>query len=87
MGFLNTVILGAGGFGCSLSVHPNMPATISVSITMNSPSIKPPWGSMREYAYDAHSPLGKLSKALDETKARGWAIVDMKRDWDTIFPP
>lgn len=41
----------------------------------------------REYAYDAHSPFGKLSTALDEAKARGWVVVDMKRDWNTIFPP
>jgi phosphoserine phosphatase len=41
----------------------------------------------REYAYDAHSSFGRLSKALDEAKARGWLIVDMKRDWKTIFPP
>lgn len=43
--------------------------------------------SEREYAYDAHSPFGRLSKALDEAKARGWQIADMKRDWNTIFPP
>jgi phosphoserine phosphatase len=41
----------------------------------------------REYAYDAHSAFGKLSKALDEAKSRGWTVVDMKRDWSTIFPP
>jgi hypothetical protein len=41
----------------------------------------------REYAYDAHSAFGKLSTALDEAKARGWLVVDMKRDWNTIFPP
>lgn len=41
----------------------------------------------REYAYDAHSPFGALSKALDEAKARGWQVADMKRDWNTIFPP
>lgn len=40
----------------------------------------------REYAYDAHSPFGRLSKALDEANARGWEVVDMKRDWNTIFP-
>jgi len=40
----------------------------------------------REYAYDAHSPFGRLSKALDEAKARGWQVADMKRDWNTIFP-
>ena len=43
--------------------------------------------SEREYAYDAHSAFGKLGKALDEAKARGWVIVDMKTDWKTIFPP
>jgi phosphoglycolate phosphatase-like HAD superfamily hydrolase len=41
----------------------------------------------REYAYDAHSFFGKLTKALDEATARGWVVVDMKRDWNTIFPP
>jgi phosphoserine phosphatase len=42
--------------------------------------------SDREYAYDAHSPFGMLNKALDEAKSRGWVVVDMKRDWNTIFP-
>jgi phosphoserine phosphatase len=41
----------------------------------------------REYAYDVKSPFGKLDKALDIAKAQGWQIVDMKRDWNTIFPP
>jgi phosphoserine phosphatase len=40
----------------------------------------------REYAYDAQSHFGKLGKALDEAKARGWVVVDMQRDWNTIFP-
>ena len=39
----------------------------------------------REYAYDAHSPFGELDKALDEAKRRGWVVVDMKRDWNTVF--
>jgi hypothetical protein len=43
--------------------------------------------SEREYAYDANSHFGMLSKALDEAKARGWIVVDMKGDWNTIFPP
>lgn len=25
-------------------------------------------------------------KALDEAKAKGWTVVDMKRDWKVIFP-
>jgi phosphoserine phosphatase len=43
--------------------------------------------SEREYAYDAHSPFGMLNKALDEATARGWVVVDMKRDWNSVFPP
>ena len=39
----------------------------------------------REWAYDRKSHIGKLDKALDEAQARGWTIVDMKRDWKTVF--
>jgi hypothetical protein len=40
----------------------------------------------REYAYDA-KPLssGKLVTALVEAPQRGWAVVDMRRDWRSIF--
>lgn len=41
----------------------------------------------REYAYDRQSDFGKLDKALDEAMAKHWTVVDMKRDWKTIFPP
>ena len=43
----------------------------------------------REWAYDRDSHVGKLDKALDEARAKGWAIADMKNDWNTIFadPP
>jgi hypothetical protein len=41
----------------------------------------------REWAYDRKSDVGRLDKALDEAIARGWTIVDMKRDWSVIFPP
>ncbi|AWN42272.1 HAD family hydrolase [Methylobacterium durans] len=40
----------------------------------------------REYAYDRHSHVGRLDKALDEADRRGWAVVDMRRDWNAIFP-
>jgi phosphoglycolate phosphatase-like HAD superfamily hydrolase len=40
----------------------------------------------REYAYDRHSKIGTLDKALDEATAKGWTVVDMKNDWKTIFP-
>ena len=40
-----------------------------------------------EYAYDRKSAVGKLDKALDEASAKGWIVVDMKKDWKNIFPP
>ncbi len=40
----------------------------------------------REWAYDRKSPIGQLDKALDEAAAKGWSVVDMKKDWKTIFP-
>jgi len=40
----------------------------------------------REWAYDRHSQIGKLDKALDEANAKGWTIVSMKDDWVTVFP-
>ena len=41
----------------------------------------------REWAYDRKSHIGQLDKALDEAQARGWTVVDMKRDWKTVFGP
>jgi len=40
----------------------------------------------REWAYDRVSRVGKLDKALDEARAKGWTVVDMKNDWKTVFP-
>jgi len=40
----------------------------------------------REWAYDRMSHIGRLDKALDEAKAEGWTVVDMKNDWNVIFP-
>jgi hypothetical protein len=39
----------------------------------------------REWAYDRQSPIGKLDKAWDEAVAKGWTVVDMKRDWRRIY--
>lgn len=41
----------------------------------------------REWAYDRDSHIGKLARGLDEGPKRGWTIVDMKKDWNTIYPP
>jgi hypothetical protein len=40
----------------------------------------------REWAYDRQSHIGRLDKALDEAKAKGWTVVSIKHDWQTIFP-
>jgi phosphoserine phosphatase len=42
--------------------------------------------SEREYAYDRDSKVGRLDKALDVAKARGWTVVSMREDWRKIFP-
>jgi hypothetical protein len=40
----------------------------------------------REYAYDRTDSLARLDKGLDEAAQRGWTVVDMKKDWKTIYP-
>ena len=32
------------------------------------------------------SHIGKLDKAWDEAVAKGWTVVDMKKDWKRIYP-
>ena len=40
----------------------------------------------REYAYDAETKsTGKLVDALQEAPQRGWLVVDMQQDWNTVF--
>ena len=41
----------------------------------------------REYAYDRDSSFGRLDKALEAAPEKGWIVVDMKNDWNEIFPP
>lgn len=41
----------------------------------------------REWAYDRKSHIGQLDKGLDEARTRGWTVVDMKSDWNVIYPP
>jgi len=41
----------------------------------------------REWAYDRKSHIGRLDMALDEAEEKGWSVVDMKRDWNVIYPP
>ena len=48
------------------------------------PAIHPD-DAQREWAYDRESHVGRLDRALDEARARGWTVVDMKQDWRRIF--
>jgi len=41
---------------------------------------------VREWAYDRDSPIGRLSKGLDEAAEKGWTVTDMKNDWKVIYP-
>ena len=42
--------------------------------------------SERKWAYDRDSHIGRFGKALDEAKVKDWTIVDMKNDWNIIYP-
>jgi hypothetical protein len=41
----------------------------------------------RELAYDRESSIGRFDEGLDEAQAKGWTVVDMKKDWKVIYPP
>ena len=40
----------------------------------------------REWAYDRDSAIGRLDRGLEEAQAKGWTVVDMKKDWKRVFP-
>lgn len=42
--------------------------------------------SVREVAYDRKSLVGHLEKGLDDASKFNWQIVDMKNDWNKVFP-
>lgn len=41
----------------------------------------------REWSYDRRSSIGHLEKGIDEARAKGWTVADMKTDWNVIFKP
>ena len=41
---------------------------------------------VREWAYDRTSSIGKLDKGLNDATKYNWLIVDMKKDWNKIYP-
>lgn len=42
--------------------------------------------SIREWAYDINSHIGRLDKGLKEANEKGWTVIDMKNDWKVIYP-
>ena len=42
--------------------------------------------AQREFAYDRADKLQQFNKGWDEAVAKGWTVVSMKDDWNTIFP-
>ena len=42
--------------------------------------------NVREWAYDRASHIGRLDMGLDSAAAKGWLVVDMANDWNTIWP-
>ncbi|TRX72122.1 HAD family phosphatase [Carboxylicivirga sp. M1479] len=42
--------------------------------------------SIREWAYDRDSHIGRLDKGLDMAHKEGWAVIDMAKDWKVIYP-
>jgi hypothetical protein len=43
--------------------------------------------AVREFAYDRADKLQQFSSGWDEAIAKGWTVVSMKNDWNTVFPP
>lgn len=39
----------------------------------------------REWAYDRHSHVGHLDKALDHARKYNWTVIDMQQDWKLIY--
>jgi len=42
--------------------------------------------SVREWAYDRDSHIGRLDKGLDQAQKDGWTVIDMKNDWKVVYP-
>jgi phosphoglycolate phosphatase-like HAD superfamily hydrolase len=40
----------------------------------------------REWAYDRNSSVGHLEKGLDDASKYNWQIVNMKQDWNKVYP-
>jgi len=40
----------------------------------------------REWAYDQDSPVGQLKQGLKQAAEKNWLVIDMEKDWRTIYP-
>jgi hypothetical protein len=40
----------------------------------------------REWAYDKKSSIGQLNKAIPIAEKEGWLLIDMKNEWEVIYP-
>jgi phosphoglycolate phosphatase-like HAD superfamily hydrolase len=40
----------------------------------------------REFAYDREAEFGRLDNALSAAGVNGWVVIDMKNDWNEVFP-
>lgn len=40
----------------------------------------------REFLYDEKTPTGRLEKGKEVAQKNGWTIIDMKTDWNKVFP-
>lgn len=39
----------------------------------------------REWAYDRESTIGRRDNALSEAREKAWTVVDMRKDWKTVY--
>jgi hypothetical protein len=42
--------------------------------------------SVREWAYDRNSHIGRLDKGLDVAMEKNWTVIDMEKDWKLVYP-
>ena len=42
--------------------------------------------SIREWAYDSNSHIGNLKQGLIDAPDKGWTVIDMAKDWNSIYP-
>ena len=42
--------------------------------------------SVREWAYDRDSHIGRFDMGLDQALRDNWTVVDMAKDWKVVYP-